>query len=77
MLETIFLKVFKAEDIEDIDFFESFRDIVGSQTELYLVEDELKDGIVYGLAEGMKVGDAVLLVVWTQCILFQELLSLV
>lgn len=77
LLETVFLEVLEAEDVEDIDFFESFRDIVGSQAELYFVEDKLKDCIIYGFAKGMKVGDAVLLVVWTQCILFQELLSLV
>lgn len=29
------------------------------------MKDELKDCIVYGLAKGMKIGDAVLLVVRT------------
>ena len=77
MLETIFLEILEAEDIENVDFFKGFRGIIRSQTKLYFVKNELKDGVIYGLAKGMKIGDAVLFVVRTQCILLQEFLTLV
>ena len=50
MFEAVFLKVFEAKDVKNIDFLEGGILMAGNECDLNLLKDELEYGVIDGLA---------------------------
>jgi hypothetical protein len=75
LLEGVVFEVLKAEDVEQVDGFERFIG-GGVERDLYFVDDELEDGVVYGFGERIAVADTALFAVCLEVCLLQDYLLL-